>query len=120
MIGEDAGRPVGYNHSRQIYVQYGAPVDGVINPDQWRRRRLGRPVHVRPPRRVRRRMASGVTGSAWSTAPATTRCIRSILVELNLLFADGSVHFIKESANPLTIVALITRAGGEIISADQY
>jgi hypothetical protein len=32
MIGEDAARPVGYNHSRQIYVQYGAPVDGVINP----------------------------------------------------------------------------------------
>ncbi len=37
-----------------------------------------------------------------------------------MLFADGSVHFIKESVNQLTIVALITRAGGEISSSDQY
>ena len=36
------------------------------------------------------------------------------------VFADGSVHFIKETANQLAIVALITRAAGEIISADQY
>ena len=39
----------------------------------------------------------------------------------NALFADGSVHFVKDVASTRPIfVALITRAGGEIISADQY
>ena len=32
MVAEGAGRPVGYNHSRSIYIQNGGPVDGVINP----------------------------------------------------------------------------------------
>ena len=38
----------------------------------------------------------------------------------NLLFADGSVHFIKESINPFTMVGLVTRAMGEILSSDSY
>jgi prepilin-type N-terminal cleavage/methylation domain-containing protein/prepilin-type processing-associated H-X9-DG protein len=38
----------------------------------------------------------------------------------NLLFGDGSVHFIKSSVAYRTYWALGTRAGGEVISADQY
>lgn len=38
----------------------------------------------------------------------------------NMLFADGSVHFLKSSINPITWRALATRALGEIISADAY
>ena len=38
----------------------------------------------------------------------------------NFAMADGSVHFLKESINPPTYRALATRAGGEVISADQY
>jgi hypothetical protein len=37
-----------------------------------------------------------------------------------LLFADGSVHFFKESIDPRVVVYMITRAGGEVVSADQY
>ena len=33
-------------------------------------------------------------------------------------FADGSVHFFKNSINPTTWFALGTRAGGEVVSAD--
>jgi hypothetical protein len=33
---------------------------------------------------------------------------------------DGSVHFLKESMDPRFVVSLITRAGGEIVSADQF
>ena len=39
---------------------------------------------------------------------------------VNGLFADGSVHFIKESINPRVLVYLVCRADGGIISSDQY
>jgi len=38
----------------------------------------------------------------------------------NFLFADGSVHFLKKSINMVTYVALGSRAGGEVISADAW
>ena len=38
----------------------------------------------------------------------------------NHVFADGSVHFIKKSTAPSVFVALISPAGGEVISADGY
>ena len=38
----------------------------------------------------------------------------------NYLFADGSVRFIKLSINPTIYQGLGSRAGGEVISADQY
>ena len=42
---------------------------------------------------------------------------------VNLVFADGSVHFVSNSVNsnnPLAILYLSTRAGGEIIASDAY
>ena len=38
----------------------------------------------------------------------------------NFGFCDGSVRFVKETINPKVFTALSTRAGGEVISADQY
>jgi prepilin-type N-terminal cleavage/methylation domain-containing protein/prepilin-type processing-associated H-X9-DG protein len=39
---------------------------------------------------------------------------------VNVLFADGSVRFVKNSVNPVDWRALGTIAGGEIVSADSY
>ena len=39
---------------------------------------------------------------------------------VNFLFVDGSVHFLKNSINRVTIAALGSRNGGEVISADAY
>jgi prepilin-type N-terminal cleavage/methylation domain-containing protein/prepilin-type processing-associated H-X9-DG protein len=39
---------------------------------------------------------------------------------VNALFGDGSVHFIKNTINALTWIALGSIAGGEVISADSY
>ena len=39
---------------------------------------------------------------------------------MNFLFADGSVHFLKNSINTTPWRALATRAGNEAISADSY
>jgi prepilin-type N-terminal cleavage/methylation domain-containing protein/prepilin-type processing-associated H-X9-DG protein len=39
---------------------------------------------------------------------------------VNTLFADGSVHFLKNSLDVLTLSALCTRSVGEVVSADAY
>jgi prepilin-type processing-associated H-X9-DG protein len=36
----------------------------------------------------------------------------------NIVFADGSVKFVKASININTLAALVTKAGGEVITAD--
>jgi prepilin-type N-terminal cleavage/methylation domain-containing protein/prepilin-type processing-associated H-X9-DG protein len=38
----------------------------------------------------------------------------------NFLFADGSIRFVKETINPLEFSYLATRAGGELVSSDQF
>ena len=39
---------------------------------------------------------------------------------VNVLLGDGSVRFVKETVSLPTFAALVTRGGGEVISADQY
>jgi len=38
----------------------------------------------------------------------------------NLLYGDGSVRFLKDSVNPVTLRGLVTCTGGEVLSSDQY
>jgi prepilin-type processing-associated H-X9-DG protein len=39
---------------------------------------------------------------------------------VNTLFADGSVHFVKDSISWTTLWALGSRAQGEVVSSDAY
>jgi prepilin-type processing-associated H-X9-DG protein len=39
---------------------------------------------------------------------------------VNVLFLDGSVHFIKDSVSSQTWGAIATMAGGEIVDASSY
>ena len=39
---------------------------------------------------------------------------------VNALFADGSVHFVKNSVSPINWRSLGTIAGSEIVSGDAY
>jgi prepilin-type processing-associated H-X9-DG protein len=38
----------------------------------------------------------------------------------NVVFADGSVHFLSSAINLCTLAKLSTRAGGEVIAGDEY
>jgi prepilin-type N-terminal cleavage/methylation domain-containing protein/prepilin-type processing-associated H-X9-DG protein len=39
---------------------------------------------------------------------------------VNILFVDGSVHFLKQSISMIAYCALGSRKGGEVVGADQY
>ena len=39
---------------------------------------------------------------------------------VNVVFADGSVHFLKNSTAPVPLAALCTRGIGEVVSSDSY
>jgi prepilin-type processing-associated H-X9-DG protein len=39
---------------------------------------------------------------------------------VNLLFLDGSVHFVKNTVNLAAWQAIATVAGGEVVSSDSY
>ncbi|MGB2609388.1 MAG: DUF1559 domain-containing protein [Isosphaeraceae bacterium] len=39
---------------------------------------------------------------------------------INVLFGDGSVHFIRDTVNIVTLRSLVTLKGSEVISADAY
>jgi prepilin-type processing-associated H-X9-DG protein len=38
----------------------------------------------------------------------------------NAVFADGSVHFLNAGMSIRTLAALVTRAGGEVVSTADY
>jgi prepilin-type N-terminal cleavage/methylation domain-containing protein/prepilin-type processing-associated H-X9-DG protein len=122
IVSECGSKPIGYNGFRQIYMSEvdGLPVDGVIEPvssggGAW---------------------ADNFTYSSLAGAQGRQNGIRggTCMVNCtsnneiyafhpggaNALFADGSVHFLKDVASVQLIAALVTRAGGETISGDQY
>ena len=118
MIAEGAGRPVGYNHSRTIYNQNG-PVDGVINPVNGGGGAWADPFSYA---HLDGSSANGIRGNGICLINCTSNNeIYSFHPGgANMLFADGSVHFFKETMDPRVVVYMITRSGGEIVSSDQY
>jgi prepilin-type processing-associated H-X9-DG protein len=120
MIWEDAARPAGYNRFRTLFSYGNGPIDGVS------------------------RVVSG-GGGAWADCNSDTHiggafpngirynggtCLMNCTTDnevysfhpggSNVAFADGSVHFVKETVNPSVFFALISRKAGEITSSDQY
>jgi prepilin-type N-terminal cleavage/methylation domain-containing protein/prepilin-type processing-associated H-X9-DG protein len=122
IVSECAGRPAGYNGFRQIYFY--APdnllVDGVIEPvtagggawaDQFTYARLA----------GAQGRQNGLRGGTCMVNCTSDDEIYSFHPGgANALFADGSVHFLKDVSSVQLIATLVTRAGGEILSADQY
>ena len=39
---------------------------------------------------------------------------------VNCLFGDGSVKFLKETTNVVVLRGVVTLAGGEVVSSDQF
>jgi prepilin-type processing-associated H-X9-DG protein len=60
--------------------------------------------------------SAGTWGGGEGNSPPTSNHPGGV----NVCFADGSVHFIKDSTSPQTWWALGTRNGGETLSSDSY
>ena len=122
MVSECGSKPIGYNGFRQIYMSEvdGLPVDGVIEPvssggGAWADNFTYSSLAGAQGRQ------NGIRGGTCMVNCTSNNEIYSFHTGgANALFVDGSVHFLKDVASVQLIAALVTRAGGEIISADQY
>ncbi len=123
MVGEMTARPVGYNHSHQNFTDLntGRRVDGVIWPCQGGGGAWADPFSYA---HLAGSSPNGMRGVSWGTCLVNCTNDNELYSfhpgGINMLFADGSVHFIKESINKQVIVYLVCRADGSIVSADQY
>ena len=107
MVTEDAGRPTLWQNGRQgqDQINNGAPWAGYNN---------GFYVH----------------GSNWdgmgAWGPCAINCANDRQVYsfhtggANAVFADGHVRFLSASMSLRTLAALVTRAGGEVVFAEDY
>jgi prepilin-type N-terminal cleavage/methylation domain-containing protein/prepilin-type processing-associated H-X9-DG protein len=62
----------------------------------------------------------GILGTAGNNAGANDELASFHPGGVNVLMGDGSVRFIKDSINVVTLRSLVTLKGGEVISADAY
>ncbi len=122
MVSECGSKPIGYNGFRQIYKSEvnGLQVDGVIEPvssggGAWADNFTYSSLAGAQGRQ------NGIRGGTCMVNCTSNNEIYSFHAGgANALFVDGSVHFLKDVASVQVIATLVTRAGGEILSADQY
>ena len=114
----ECSKPAGYNRQRVIYNSEvdGLPVDGSIEPvssaggawgDMFTYSSLAGGQCNNSGQRLGPCMINATSNNeiySWHTGGA------------NVLFADGSVHFLLDTTAAPTVIALVTRSGGEVIS----
>jgi prepilin-type N-terminal cleavage/methylation domain-containing protein/prepilin-type processing-associated H-X9-DG protein len=106
LIAEDAGRPKLYNQARQVFDPAGqqggwADPNGAFSLD-------GANPDGTVPGPCPMNCSNDSELYSWHTAG------------VNVAFADGSVHFLRESIDFCTLAKLFTRAGGEVVGGNDY
>ncbi len=122
IVSECGSKPIGYNGKRRMYKSEvnGLPVDGIIEPvssggGAWADQFTYSIVAGAQGRE------NGIRGGTCMINCTSNNEIYSFHPGgANALFADGSVHFLKETITVPIAAALITRAGGEILGGDSY
>jgi prepilin-type N-terminal cleavage/methylation domain-containing protein len=117
VISEDAGRPDVWTRGNHFTgsTPIGSPSRVYVTGAGWANRESAFGLHGFP-----------VDGNGNPPGPCHTNCVNRNEVfsfhpgGANHIFADGSVHFVKESARIQIMANLISRGGGEIISASDY
>jgi prepilin-type processing-associated H-X9-DG protein/prepilin-type N-terminal cleavage/methylation domain-containing protein len=113
MVGEIAGRPVHYVVGGRV-IPYDPSDPHPVYGAGWADWDNGFQIHGASP--------DGLT----QPGPCTINCTNNKGIYsfhpggANVLFADGSVRFLRESINIVTLAALATRNGGEVINDADY
>jgi prepilin-type N-terminal cleavage/methylation domain-containing protein/prepilin-type processing-associated H-X9-DG protein len=122
IMSETGGKPVGYNRRRQIYKSEvnGLPVDGSIEP-------VSSAGGAWADMFIYASLAGGkCDDSGWRLGPCMINATSNNEIYswhsggANALFADGSVHFLREGTAAPLIIALVTRSGGEVLTGTDY
>jgi prepilin-type processing-associated H-X9-DG protein len=106
LVAEDAGRPTFYNQQRQVFDPVGkeggwADPNGAFSLD-------GSNSDGSVPGGCSLNCSNNSEIYAFHTGGA------------NVVFADGSVHFLKDSIDLCTLAKLCTRAGGEVVGGSDF
>jgi prepilin-type processing-associated H-X9-DG protein len=101
--------------------QNGVPVDGVINPAHGGGGAWADPFSYA---HLAGSSPNGWRGIAYGTCMVNCSSDNELFSfhpgGVNVCFADGSVHFIKESIDKKIVCYLVVRYDGFVMSADQY
>ena len=122
MVSECGSKPIGYNGFRQIYLSEvnGLPVDGVIEPVSSAGGAWADNFTYSSLAGAQGRL-NGIRGGTCMINCTSNNEIYSFHTGgANALFDDGSVHFLRDISTVPFIAALVTRAGAEVISGNQY
>jgi prepilin-type N-terminal cleavage/methylation domain-containing protein/prepilin-type processing-associated H-X9-DG protein len=116
IIGEDGGRPVGYNHSHTIYADQssGLPTDGAIIPVGGGGGGWADPFTYYHLDGAACDNSGGRGGPCVMNYTSNNELYSFHTGGSNMLFGDGSVHFVNDSITGPQTINLITRAGGEV------
>jgi prepilin-type N-terminal cleavage/methylation domain-containing protein/prepilin-type processing-associated H-X9-DG protein len=118
MVSECSGRPAGYNRKRQIYISEvnGLPVDGAIEPVSSGGGCWADPFTYAAVAGARPDDSGIRLGTCMVNCTSNDEMYSFHTGGANVLFADGSVHFLKDTVAPPVVIGLVTRAGGEVVN----
>ena len=122
MVMGECSKPKGYNVLRQVYNSEidGLPVDGVIEPVSACGGAWG-DLDTYSGLAGAQCNSSGVRlGPCMVNQTSNNEIYSWHTGGANVLFADGSVHFITQSINAKVVIALVTAQGGEVIPGNAY
>jgi prepilin-type N-terminal cleavage/methylation domain-containing protein/prepilin-type processing-associated H-X9-DG protein len=120
IVSESGGKPIGYNRKRQIYASEvnGKPVDGINEPvssggGAWA------DIFTYSALAGARNDDSGVRlGTCMINCTSNNEIYSFHTGGAHGLFGDGSVRFLNDSVTPAVIIALVTRAAGDLATLD--
>ena len=125
LLAEAAGRPQVWQNGHLATTDLGLPAKGSNDlgstSDPWKDRYGGRWADASAGGYT---LSGSATDGSYASAggPCTINCNNDLgfysfhTGGANFVFCDGSVHFISSSVTPASIIAMISRAGGETIS----
>ena len=121
IVSECGSKPIGYNGKRRMYNSEvnGLPVDGVIEPVSSGGGAWADPFTYSSLSGAQGKENGVRGGTCMINCTSNNEIYAFHPGGANALFCDGSVRFVKETISVPTVAALITRAGGEIVSSDQ-